>query len=153
MKSKNDKSEKNISRLLKQSQDSTVPSEKFTQDLIAKSLNELSQQQPGKKNRGKSVRLLRLAKITAAAVIILAVSLFVDYRRPGRQINDSGTTKVVPASASPSGMMSVISLNMIFRDGDMEAIEKHLDKAERKTKSKLKEHLTIDQLICELDGC
>ena len=148
MKSKNDKSEKNISRLLKQSDNSTVPSEKFTQDLIAKSLNELSQKQPG-----KSVRLLRLAKITAAAVIILAVSLFVDYRRPGNQINDSDTSKVVPASASPSEMMSVISLNLIFRDGDMEAIEKHLDKAERKTKPKLKEHLTIDQLICELDGC
>ncbi len=153
MKSKNDKLENNISRLLKQSEDRGVPSEKFTEDLIAQSLNELTQQRLGKKNWGKSVRLIRLAQISAAAVIIIAVGLFIAYQGPGKQINDSDTSKVVSASASASEMMSVISLNMVFRDGDMEAIEKHLDEAERKIKPKLKEHLTIDQLICELNGC
>ena len=92
----------------------------------------------------------RISKLAAAAVIIVAVGFFAVHPGPDEQIDKRGVSQV---ARSPVEMLTALSLNIAFRDGGMQAMEKQFDKAEKKVKAGLKTHLTVEQLICELDGC
>ena len=61
-------------------------------------------------------------KVAAAAVIIVAVGLFIAYRGPGERKEPS-----IPIVAkSPADMTSAISLAMAYRRGGMAALDKQL---------------------------
>ena len=89
----------------------------------------------------------RITQIAAVFIIVSAICLY-------SLSENNGTGSGIAAQATtPSELLSLVSLNIAFREGDMEAVEKQLDKAEKMTKPKQNERLTIDQLICDLDGC
>ena len=89
----------------------------------------------------------KIAKLAVAAVIIFAISLFFVGHDREKQI-ESYTKEV----KSPAELMTLISINIAFRDGGIEAVEKQFDMAEKKVRPMLKERVTLDQLICELEG-
>lgn len=95
----------------------------------------------------------RITQLAAAVVVILAVCwLAVSDRGELKQQEPKGPMAAV-RSKTPAELVSAISLSMVFRDGGMEAMEKQFDKAEKKVRPGLKERITIDQLICELEEC
>ena len=95
----------------------------------------------------------RIARLAAVVVVILAVCwLAVSDRGELKQQETNGSV-VAAKSKTPAELVSAISLSMVFRDGGIEAMEKQFDKAEKKVRPGLKERITIDQLICELEEC
>lgn len=101
-------------------------------------------------------RIIVKSRITQfAAVVVVATALCwlgaSNTGKPEQQEINGSTVAVI--SETPAELMSVISLSITFREGDMEAVERQLDKAERKVRPGLTERLTIDQLLCELEEC
>ena len=93
----------------------------------------------------------RITKLAVAAALVLGV-----LRLTVVEIGVPEQTKINEAAArseTPAEMVSILSLNMAFRDGGMEAVEEQFEKAEKRVKSGLKENVTADELICELGGC
>jgi hypothetical protein len=88
-------------------------------------------------------------KFAAAAAIIFLVCLFTIRDVNHRQ--DIKPTAVELKSRTPAGLMTVISLNMAFRNGDMQALQNQLNEAERKLKPVPEKRITVNQLICELN--
>ena len=90
-----------------------------------------------------------------AAVVVVALALcWLAVSNTGELEQDRiNGSAVAVISETPAELMSVISLSITFRDGDMEALERQLDRAERKVRPGLTERLTIDQLLCELEEC
>lgn len=62
----------------------------------------------------------------AAAVIIIAVGLFLIHRSPPEQTRDHSTTEVAKA---PAKMLTLGSTTMAYRRGGMDAVEKQIEKA------------------------
>jgi len=92
----------------------------------------------------------RLTRFAAAAVVIVAIGILLYPKEPDIVVERPKTVRV---EKTPAELMSVISLSMAFRDGDMEAMEKQFEKAEKKLRPGPRERITIDQLICELEEC
>ena len=62
----------------------------------------------------------------AAAVIIMAISFFISYQGPsGKDL----TIRVLKAAESPSEMLTMKSLTIAFRKGDIEGLENQCEKA------------------------
>lgn len=100
-----------------------------------------------KTNLWKTIIKSPITKLAAAALIILSISLIINKKQSQTQLQQTQTAK------SPAQLTNLLSINIAFRQGGLKAVEEQLDKADIKTKSGLKERLTIDQLICELDQC
>ena len=100
-------------------------------------------------------RIIMESKITqlATAVVVVTVCWLTVSDRDELEQQVTNGPVVAVESETPAELMSFISLSMVFRDGDMEAMEKQFDKAEKKVRPVLKEQITIDQLICELEEC
>ena len=92
---------------------------------------------------------LRIPQIAALVIVLSAICLFTVSDRT--EIEQ--TKQVVVKDKTPGELMSVISLSAVFRDGGMQAIEEQFKKAEKKTKPGQKKSLTLENLICELNGC
>jgi len=120
-----------------------------------KTLDELLQAHANSKRARQSAapaNMWRIIKFAAAAVVVvLAACWFIMSDRGEPKQHQTNRPAVAANPKTPVELVSVISLNMVFRDGGMKAMEKQLDKAERKIKPELR--LTIDQLICELEEC
>ena len=95
----------------------------------------------------------RIAQVAAAVILLLAVCRFIASDRAGPEQQATNGQLVAANSQTPAELMSVISLNMAFRDGGIEAMEKQFDKAEKRVSPMLKEQMTIEQLMCELEYC
>jgi len=95
----------------------------------------------------------RITQVADVQIVLSAICLLSLSDKGEPEQHKTTGSEVAVRAKTPSKLVSLVSLNIAFRDGDMEAMEKQLDKAERKTKPKIKERLTIEQLICELDGC
>jgi len=96
----------------------------------------------------------KVGQMAAVIILILAISLFIindQGKLEERRFKDSIAITTKPET--PAELVSSITLTKAFQDGGMRAMEQQFDKAEKKVKPLLKTHLTVDQLICELDGC
>ncbi len=67
-----------------------------------------------------------ITKLAIAAVIIIAVGLFLVHRSPPEQTRDHSTTEVAKA---PAKMLTLGSTTMAYRRGGMDAVEKQIEKA------------------------
>ena len=133
-------------------------SSELDEKILANSMNTLEKLENKKSavirpNVWRVIAKSRIAQF--AAVVVVALTLcwlgVSNISKPEQQrINGSA---VAVRTETPAELMSVISLNMTFRDGDMEAVERRLDSFERKVRPGLTERLTIDQLLCELEEC
>ena len=106
-----------------------------------------------KPNTWSTVVRSRIAQVATVLIVLSAICLFILSDKGEFEQHETTGSEIAVISKTPAELVSLVSLNIVFRNGDMEAVEKQLDKAEREKKPKLKERLTIDQLICELDGC
>jgi len=68
----------------------------------------------------------RITKLAAAAVIIIAVGLFLVHRGPDEQVKP---TEVAKVARSPAEMMTLASFTFAYRRGGIEAVEEICDKA------------------------
>ncbi|MDD5458665.1 MAG: hypothetical protein PHF37_04670 [Phycisphaerae bacterium] len=96
----------------------------------------------------------RILHLTAAAAVLIAVYWFaVNNKKESIPQEHPKTVVVIKPQKTPAELTSVISLNMAFRDGGMDAVERQFQRAEKKVCSTPKKSLTIDQLLCELGEC
>ena len=78
-----------------------------------------------KPSTARIVTFGRMIKLTAAAAVIIGISLYV-HQGPGEQ---NATDTVAEALNSPSEIMTMKSLKIAFRRGGVEAIETQCEKA------------------------
>lgn len=89
-----------------------------------------------------------LTKIAAAAVIIIAVSFFSTHQGPSEQAD---TTTVSKITKSPVEMMTAISLNIAYRKGGIEAVDKQGEKVIKMLGPRPAE-ITVTELLEEYNG-
>ena len=94
------------------------------------------------------VRQSPITKLAAAAVIIIAVGLFLVHRGPDEQIKP---TEVAKVTKSPAEMMTMASLTFAYRRGGIEAVEEICDKAFKMVGPR-PASLSVRQLLEELNG-
>lgn len=90
----------------------------------------------------------RITKLAAAAVIIIAVGLFLIHRGPDEQ---GKPTEVAKIAKSPAEMMTLASFTFAYRHGGMEAVEEICDKA-FKMMGPRPSSLSVRELFEELNG-
>jgi len=91
----------------------------------------------------------RATKLAVAAVIFVAISLFMVHQNPPAQ--QQSPKETVSAEKSPAEMLSAMSLNLAWRQGGIEAVDEQSDKAFKKLGSKPAK-ATIEELSVELNG-
>jgi hypothetical protein len=79
----------------------------------------------GKPNTCKRMVQSRITRI-AAAVLIIAVGFFVIHTRPRPQTRTDGASQTAKTAGE---MLTVLSLNIAYRKGGMDAVEKQYEKA------------------------
>ena len=89
-----------------------------------------------------------LTKLAAAAVIILAVSFFIAPQGPDEQAD---TTTVPKVTKSPVEMMTAMSLNIAYRKGGIEEVEKQYNEA-FKLLGPRPGSLSAEQIFAEFNG-
>lgn len=67
-----------------------------------------------------------IAKLAAAAVIIIAIGFLAVHQRPAEK---TGTPKISKVTKSPAELMTLASLTFAYRRGGMEAVEEICDRA------------------------
>lgn len=126
------KDEKWLDELISRTINTTKPQfdvEKWKQkypeefQLLASRARQASPRQP---NIWRTILKSPITKLAAAAVIIVAIGLFIAHRGPGEQ---PGAPKVSQVAKSPAEMMTAISLTMAYRRGGIEAVEEQCEKA------------------------
>jgi len=91
----------------------------------------------------------RMTKAAAAAVILVAVGLFfIHSEPPARQAQDYAQVEV---AKSPIEMIKAKSLNLAYRRGGMEAVERQYDEA-FKNAGPRPAKLTIEDVFAEFNG-
>jgi len=89
-----------------------------------------------------------ITKITAAAVIIAAIGVFVFSRRPVEQIEPP---EVLGVSKSPADLLTMASLGAAYRRGGIAEVEKQCDEAVRMLGPRPAE-ITVKELLSEFNG-
>ena len=69
---------------------------------------------------GRTIIKRPITKLAAAAVIIIAIGIFVAYQGPDEQ---AASRNITEATKSPAEMLTVASLNAAYRKGELEAVE------------------------------
>ncbi|UCE46245.1 MAG: hypothetical protein JSW47_11540, partial [Phycisphaerales bacterium] len=101
----------------------------------------------GKSSVVRMILQSRAAKLAAAAVIIIAVGLLVNQSSPPEQ----KPPEIGNVAESPAEMLSVMSLNMAYRRGGMEAVDDVSDKAFKALGSK-PDSVSLRELLTESNG-
>ena len=89
-----------------------------------------------------------IAKLAAAAVIIVAIGFFIAHQRPSEQ---DDTTTVSKVTKSPVEMMTAMSLERAFRRGGIEAVEKQCKQAFKPIGPR-PGSLSVEQILAEFNG-
>jgi hypothetical protein len=75
----------------------------------------------------KTIMKNKITRLAAAAVIFIAVGFLVIHTRPRPQTRTDGASQA--AKKTPGEMLTVLSLNIAYRQGGMDAVEKQYEKA------------------------
>lgn len=100
------------------------------------------------KRVGRVVCKSTITKLAAAAIIIIAIGLFAVHRRPVERIEPPEIPEV---TKSPAEMMTAMSLNIAYRKGGMEAVEKQCEKAFEMLRPQPAK-VSIQELLAEFNG-
>ena len=117
---------------------------KELQSLLSRAAKGVSVRQP---NMLKSILKSPLTKL-AAAVIILAISMFIVYQGPSEQAE---TTTVSKVTKSPVEMMTAISLTIAYRKGGIEAVEEQCKQVYKPIGPRPRS-LSVEQILTEFNG-
>jgi len=102
---------------------------------------------------GTSGFMWRIAAVAAGFIVVSAVWWFTDGSKDEISRPAGGRETAAVRHQSLSELTSVMSLNKAFYSGGMEAVEKQFNEVEKRVKLGLKEHITINQLLCDSDDC
>jgi len=104
----------------------------------------------GRPSIWRIVRKSPIAKVAAAAVIIVGIGLlaFFVHRGPDEQ---GGPVKVPAVAKSPAEMMTAMSLTIAYRHGGIEAVEKQFEKALEMLGPRPAK-ITVKELLTEFNG-
>jgi len=89
-----------------------------------------------------------IAKVAAAAVIILVIGFFMTRPAPDKKVE---IVEMTNATKSPAEMLTLKSLTIAYHNGGIEAVEKQCDKAIEKLGLK-SERITVQELLTYIDG-
>ena len=89
-----------------------------------------------------------VVKFAAAAVIIVAIGLFMIHPVPNKKVEIAETAN---AKKSPAEMLTRKSLMIAYRKGGIEAVETQCDNAIEKLGPKSKK-ITVQELLTEING-
>jgi hypothetical protein len=146
--------EKNVKKLINSVASHTGPDAKaaFQRRLIDSVLAEVRRERPG--DRRKSIRFVlrtvvksRIAKL-AAAVIIVVIGFLIVHQGPPEQTDGPTVSK---AAKSPGEMMTLMSLNIAYRRGGIEAVDRQCKEAIKMLGTRPAE-LTIEKMLTEFNG-
>lgn len=101
----------------------------------------------GKPNTWKMIVQSKTTKV-AAAMIIVAIGLFVVHRGPNER---PATAEIPRAAKSPGEMMTAISLNLAYRRGGIEAVDRQCKEAIEMLGPRPAE-LTVEKMLTEFNG-
>ncbi len=96
----------------------------------------------------KTITKSRTAKLTAAAVIIITIGFFLIGRNPDEQTKNRTKTQF---KKSPAEMLTAVSLNIAYRKGGIEAVEKQCEEAFN-TMGYRPRKVSIQELMVEFNG-
>ena len=91
----------------------------------------------------------RTAKLAAAAVIFVAISLLMVYQNP--PVSQQPPRQTASVAKSPAEMLTAMSLNLAWRRGGIEAVDEQSSKAFKMLGSQPAK-ITIEELRVELNG-
>jgi hypothetical protein len=101
----------------------------------------------GRAGVARTVLQRTVAKLATAAVIILAVGLLITQSRPPQRAHAPGRK----VAKSPAEMLSVMSLNMAYRRGGIEAVDDVSNKAFEMLGSRPAQ-VSMRELLAESNG-
>ncbi len=124
------KNEKDFKRIVSRLNIDNKPNPTHRENLrrqVLSAFNEIGQQPKAAwQTIGRTIIKRPITKLAAAAVIIIAIGIFVAYQGPDEQ---AASRNITEATKSPAEMLTVASLNAAYRKGGMEMVEKMCDKA------------------------
>jgi hypothetical protein len=89
-----------------------------------------------------------ITKLAAAALIILTIGFFMTHLGPSEKVN---TTNVTIVTKSPAELLTVASLNIAYRRGGVEEVERQCEQAIDKLGPQPAK-ITINELLAEFNG-
>lgn len=117
--------ENDFKKIVSQLNIDNKPNDAHRENLRRKMLSAFGEgQQP--KTTWQSIMKSPITKLAAAAVIIMAIGLFLVHQGPSEPVE---TTKAAKVAKSPAEMMTAISLTIAYRRGGLEAVEQQCEKA------------------------
>jgi len=102
----------------------------------------------GKPSAAGIILRSRAAKLAAAAVVIVTISFFIVYPGPGEKDEIGEVPKV---AASPADMQSILSLNIAYRQGGLDAVDRQCQIATEMLGPRPAE-TTIEKMLMEFNG-
>ena len=115
------------------------------QSLISRSDKSASSRRP---NILRVIFGKRAAQLAVAAAVIVVVGLLTIHQNPNQQV---GTVVVPDSTQSPAYMRSILSLNIAYRRGGIEAVDKQCQMAMVMLGPRPAE-ITIEQMLTEFNG-
>jgi len=122
--------------------------EKYAEELQILKSRAGQNSRPHRRNLWRTVIRSKMTKFAAAAVIVLAVGLFIAQRVPDEKIDKRTKPEV---AKSPAEMMTAMSLNIAYRKGGMEEVEKQCDKAFEMSGPR-PGNVTVQEMLAALNG-
>jgi len=154
---KEQKDEKWLDELISGAIDSSKPQfdaeqwkEKYPEEfkMLASRARQGSRSSTSQPNLWRMIWKHPITKIAAAAVIIIAVGFFAVHQGPDEQIETAG---ILETSKSPVEMMTVLSLNIAYRKGGIEAVEKQCEHV-FKPIGRWPRSLSVEQILADFNG-
>jgi len=122
--------------------------EKYAEELQILKSRAGQASRPHRRNLWRTIIKSRITKFAAAAGIVLAVGLFVARRVPDKQIDNRTKTEV---AKTPAEMMTAMSLNIAYRKGGMEEVDRQCDKAFEMLGPRPGK-ISVREILAELNG-
>ncbi|MHC4477308.1 MAG: hypothetical protein ACYTEL_16800 [Planctomycetota bacterium] len=137
--------EEDVRRLIESSVQATDADQDaaFEQNVVGSVLAEVAQARAA----ARAGRIRLIGRLAAAAVIVVAVGLLLHLSLD----EQTETAKNSKVTRSPVEMLTAMSLNIAYRRGGMDAVEKQCDEAFRLLTPPPRS-LSLEQLLAEFNG-
>ena len=113
--------------------------------ILANSINTLENL-----NHPSTNKFITITKFAAVFIFISAIVIFIVSQSPEQE---TAKPQAASMTQTPSEMVSTLRLNIAFREGGMDSVDEQFEKAEKRVRPGLNKRLTVEELLCELNGC
>jgi hypothetical protein len=142
-----------IEKLIRRGEPSLKTGEKMDKQTLEDSYAAMEEiiEPKSRDNKSGILRLVvqkRVTKLIAAAVIILSIGIFIILNNPDTKVENADVNEF---TQSPADMQSLLSLNIAYRRGGIDAVERQSEKATEMLGPRPAE-MTIRQILTEFNG-